>query len=77
MSAIGRLTCARSVATSSSTRGSVVPLASARRPARWTTGPSASGSENGTPSSMASAPRFSASTMRRRVSSSEGSPAMM
>src|SRR5206468_3604806 len=52
------------------------PAASARVPARWTTGPSASGSENGTPSSTTSAPRWAASTTSRRVSASEGSPAV-
>src|SRR3954454_12414690 len=35
---------------------SVAPSASARVPAAWMTGPSASGSENGTPSSTRSAP---------------------
>ena len=40
----------------SSAPRSVVPLASARSDARWITGPSASGSENGTPTSRTSAP---------------------
>src|SRR5260370_369953 len=40
------------------------------------TGPSASGSENGTPSSTTSAPRRAASTTSRRVSASDGSPAV-
>ena len=37
-------------------RASPTPCASARSDARWITGPSAIGSENGTPSSMMSAP---------------------
>ena len=41
---------------SRATPRSVVPLASARSEARWITGPSASGSENGTPTSITSAP---------------------
>ena len=41
---------------SSMTEGTVAPAASARVPAAWITGPSASGSENGTPSSTRSAP---------------------
>ena len=41
-----------------STDSSVAPPASARVPAAWITGPSASGSEYGTPSSTRSAPRF-------------------
>src|SRR3954469_13125639 len=41
---------------SSITAGTVAPEASARVPAAWITGPSASGSENGTPSSTRSAP---------------------
>ena len=43
-------------AATSSTAGSVAPPRSAAVPAAWITGPSASGSENGTPSSMRSAP---------------------
>src|SRR3954464_8405148 len=43
-------------APASSTAGTVAPAASARVPAAWITGPSASGSENGTPSSTRSAP---------------------
>src|SRR5919201_5906025 len=43
-------------AATSSTPCSVAPAASARVPAAWITGPSASGSENGTPSSIRSAP---------------------
>src|SRR5688572_21330541 len=76
MSTIGARTSPRSVCTSSSTRRSDAPAASARCPARWMTGPSPTGSENGTPSSMTSAPRRSASINRRAVASSEGSPAV-
>src|ERR671935_1359499 len=43
-------------AATSRTPCSVAPVASARVPAAWITGPSASGSENGTPSSITSAP---------------------
>src|SRR5579872_1874200 len=51
-----------------------VPFFRARYDAAWITGPSAIGSENGTPSSIASAPaRASASTTRTVVSRS-GSP---
>jgi hypothetical protein len=39
-----------------STCASPMPSDSARSPAFWITGPSALGSENGTPSSMMSAP---------------------
>ena len=39
-----------------STPSSVAPAASARVAAAWITGPSASGSEKGTPSSIRSAP---------------------
>ena len=39
-----------------STPPSVAPARSASVPAAWMTGPSASGSENGTPSSTRSAP---------------------
>ena len=46
---------ASGAATSSRTRSSVAPPSSARCPAAWIAGPSASGSENGTPSSTRSA----------------------
>ena len=62
--------------TSSSTLARVTPAASARWVARWITGPSASGSENGMPSSMTSAPRRAASTTSFRVIASDGSPAV-
>ena len=47
-----------------------IPRASARSDARWITGPSASGSENGKPSSTTSAP---ASTAARASSGVSGS----
>ena len=43
----------------------VIPPASARWPARWTVGPSASGSENGMPISIAVAPPRTAAVARR------------
>ena len=43
-------------AASSSTPATLAPASSARVPASWITGPSASGSEYGNPSSMMSAP---------------------
>src|ERR1051325_4294130 len=52
----------------------VVPAASARCDAAWITGPSAIGSENGTPSSIASAPARSSSSTMRGVASGLGSP---
>src|SRR6266576_1106036 len=50
----------------SSTRGTVMPCSRAVWVVRWTVGPSASGSENGTPTSIKSAP---ASATRRSASS--------
>jgi len=55
---------------------SVVPLRRARSAACWMTGPSAMGSENGTPSSIISAPAFSSSTTSCSVSVRLGSPAI-
>src|SRR5439155_5310468 len=52
--------------TSSSTRATVMPCSSAVWVVRWIVGPSASGSENGTPTSTKSAP---AAATRRRASS--------
>src|SRR3954468_6792136 len=54
MSTTGRRSA--NAAATSSTAATVVPAASARVPAACTTGPSARGSENGTPSSTRSAP---------------------
>src|SRR5690606_37947849 len=51
--------------------------ARARSELRWITGPSAIGSENGTPSSMQSAPAATSACITGTVASSEGSPAVM
>jgi hypothetical protein len=48
--------------------------ASARSEARWITGPSAIGSENGTPSSSTSAPAATSDCMIGSVDASDGSP---
>jgi hypothetical protein len=66
---------ARSRAIRSSSFGKLVPEASARWEAAWMTGPSAMGSENGTPSSMMSAPALAMAGTRRSVAASDGSPA--
>ncbi len=55
---------------------SVDPLASARSDARWITGPSASGSENGIPTSRTSAPFFASETRISAVRARSGSPAV-
>src|SRR5579884_2512795 len=61
----------------SSTVRRVVPARRARSDPRWITGPSAIGSENGTPSSIRSAPPRSSAATIRAVYSGEGSPAVM
>ena len=53
------------------------PCLSARSPARCTTGPSAMGSENGTPSSIMSAPASTRPRISGTVSEGCGSPAAM
>ena len=53
------------------------PLASARSLARWITGPSAMGSENGIPSSIASAPAATSLCIIATVIDGSGSPAVM
>ena len=55
---------------------SVVPLLSERRDAFWIVTPSAIGSENGTPSSIMSAPRSNISSTVFSVVSRSGSPAV-
>mmetsp|Transcript_1332 Transcript_1332/g.3101 ORF Transcript_1332/g.3101 Transcript_1332/m.3101 type:complete len:226 (+) Transcript_1332:592-1269(+) len=60
-----------------STLPSVVPFSSARVAAAWMMGPSASGSEYGTPSSMTSAPASSRMRSAFSVASRLGSPAQM
>ena len=66
----GRAACRRRArASRRGTRGTArvrIPRASARSAARWITGPSASGSENGKPSSMMSAPPSTAACGERR-----------
>ncbi|KAG1221100.1 hypothetical protein G6F68_021019 [Rhizopus microsporus] len=47
----------------------------ARSAARWITGPSAMGSENGTPSSITSAPASTSAFIRGSVAAGDGSPA--
>jgi hypothetical protein len=49
----------------------------ARSQARWITGPSAIGSENGTPSSRTSAPPATIACISGTVISGPGSPAVM
>ena len=53
------------------------PNASAFSPARWITGPSAIGSENGTPSSITSEPAATMACMSSGVMSANGKPAVM
>src|SRR5690606_29194526 len=60
-----------------STRSRPAPRARARSELAWMTGPSAIGSENGTPSSITSAPAATSACMTGTVASSEGSPAVM
>src|SRR5207247_37722 len=57
-------------------RHAAEPRESARSLARWMIGPSARGSENGTPSSSTSTPAFSISRATSIVRSSDGSPAV-
>jgi hypothetical protein len=54
-----------------------VPASSARWAESWLTTPSASGSENGTPSSTMSAPARSSAQTREGVVSGLGSPAVI
>ena len=60
----------------SRTLASVQPALRARSAASWLTAPSANGSENGTPSSMTSAPASAMERMMARHFSSVGSPAL-
>ena len=62
--------------TRANTRGTFIPCSSAAWVVRWIVGPSASGSEKGTPTSMKSAP---AAATRRNASSETsrfGNPAV-
>jgi hypothetical protein len=63
--------------TKASTCGMPMPRASARSPAFWITGPSAMGSEKGTPSSITSAPASAIASMMSVVASANGSPEVM
>src|SRR5271163_3180298 len=74
---IGIWVCARSSLTIESIAAIDAPAPRPRALARWLAGPSAIGSENGTPSSIRSAPRASSSSTSRRVVSRSGSPATM
>jgi hypothetical protein len=53
-----------------------MPSASALSPDFWITGPSALGSENGTPSSMTSAPPATIACISSGVMSANGKPAV-
>jgi len=55
----------------------VAPLSSARRWDFWIVGPSATGSENGTPNSRASAPAAMTVRIISKDSSGPGSPSIM
>src|SRR5690348_9477660 len=71
-----RITGTRSAirAPASSTAGTVTPPASARVAAAWITGPSASGSLNGTPSSIRSAPASAYAMPTATEVSASGNP---
>src|SRR6185437_6726491 len=68
--------CVRNSATIASTSRSDTPLRSARSDERWITGPSAIGSENGTPSSITSAPALTSACRIGTVCEGAGSPAV-
>ena len=67
----------RKARTISSTCGMPIPKASARSPERWITGPSALGSEKGTPNSITSAPPRTMACISSGVMSANGKPAVM
>ena len=71
------MSVARNAATIASTSARPTPCASARSEARWITGPSAIGSENGTPSSITSAPALTSACMIGTVAVGAGSPEVM
>ena len=52
------------------------PPCSERSMARWMTGPSATGSKNGTPISSTSAPAFTEATAAATQAATSGSPAV-
>src|SRR5271156_5926612 len=74
---MGTCVLRRSRTTSARIPASVVPPFRARSLARWMVGPSATGSLNGTPSSITSAPASAAASAIFSVASSDGSPAVM
>src|SRR5688572_11517270 len=77
MMSIGTWEVLRMSAPRRRTSVNVVRDASARSVARWMTGPSAIGSEKGTPTSMMSAPACSRASIRSAVVLRSGSPAVM
>src|SRR6266566_7495053 len=62
--------------TRASTRGTFIPCSSAVWVVRWMVGPSASGSENGTPTSMKSAPAAATRRSASSETSGVGKPAV-
>jgi hypothetical protein len=74
---MGVSTDLRTVRTTSSVPRSVMPPASARSLARWITGPSASGSEKGTPTSRTAAPACASAIRIRAEVLPSGSPAVL
>lgn len=76
MSATGTSERARTWAATSSTSAGVVPWARARPAAAWMVGPSAMGSEKGTPSSSRSAPPSTQARATALQVARSGSPPM-
>src|SRR5471030_2409830 len=74
---IGAFTCGRTFAIIASDARRLPPAAIARSVARWITGPSASGSENGTPTSRTSAPARSSALRISAERGRSGSPAVV
>src|SRR6266849_1675461 len=60
----------------SSTRGTVIPCSNAVCVVRWIVGPSAKGSENGTPTSMKSAPALATDWIASSDAAKVGKPAV-
>src|SRR5690348_13155904 len=71
-----RVSPERNAVTMAMTSESATPSARARSDARWITGPSAIGSEKGTPSSIASAPAATSAFISGTVVAGDGSPAV-
>src|SRR5690242_7926997 len=74
---MGACTVGLTLATMLSAEVRVPPAVSARSVARWMTGPSASGSENGTPTSSTSAPARSSALRISPDTVRFGSPAVV